>query len=686
MRKIKFITAVVISTALMVSTAVSAYATCGQDYETTNSNAQNYTKWSTPIESYLTETTDGKLMRVQKSDDNTGILVEYYTKDYKLQESRIIDDELPIFGGFYATDENYYILSGQNNSEKDDTVEVLRLTKYDKDWNRIASASEYGANTKKPFDAGSARMTHDGKYLFIRTCHLMYSGHQANYTIQVDTEQMKVTSAFSGVYDSTYGYISHSFNQFIKIDNGQLVGVDHGDYYPRAFILQLYTGDYTNGNFISRCQTKRFMTFQSHWNSNETGASAGGFEISDSAYLLAGNTVSQENRDIDDLVTRNIFVAAISKDSKELTTNWITTYKEGETGTSTPQFVKIGENEYMLLWTRNGMVNYTRIDGNGNQTGKIYEMSGDLSDCVPIVVNGKLVWYVCKNDDITFYEINLANPASTNKTEVERGHDYKVVTMDEKGYATLKCRSCGHQTQRETADTIYLKFYMKSGNNFYGINKYTYQDLKPGDRVYAAVSMYNSTSSKVYHDKYTIEIDDKDVVQYCEPQNGESYFSFVVKKFGSANITVRSEMNDGLYQTYQFIVPFYCYINSANNTISSFQEGTTVSDIAGKYTGPVQVKDRNDKVLDNSSKVGTGYKVTEQETGKVYTTILRGDINGDAIINVLDMEAIQKSILGISPLTGVYEQASDIDKDDQISVLDMEAIQKHVLGIEIISR
>ena len=261
-----------------------------------------------------------------------------------------------------------------------------------------------------------------------------------------------------------------------------------------------------------------------------------------------------------------------------------------------------------------------------------------------------------------------------------------MVTMDEKGYATLKCRSCGHQTQRETADTIYLKFYMKSGNNFYGINQYTYQDLKPGDRVYAAVSMYNSTSSKVYHDKYTIEIDDKDVVQYCEPQNGESYFSFVVKKFGSANITVRSEMNDGLYQTYQFVVPFYCYINSANKTISSFQEGTTVSDIAGKYTGPVQVKDTNDKVLDNSSKVGTGYKVTEQETGKVYTTILRGDVNGDAIIDVLDMEAIQKSILGISPLTGVYEQASDIDKDDQISVLDMEAIQKHVLGIEIISR
>lgn len=90
MRKMKFLTMFVISTVLLASTAVTAYATCGQDYETTNIDAQNYTKWSTPIESYLTETTDGKLMRVQKNDDNTGILVEYYTKDYKLQESRIM--------------------------------------------------------------------------------------------------------------------------------------------------------------------------------------------------------------------------------------------------------------------------------------------------------------------------------------------------------------------------------------------------------------------------------------------------------------------------------------------------------------------------------------------------------------------------------------------------------------------
>ena len=32
----------------------------------------------------------------------------------------------------------------------------------------------YGANTTVPFDAGSARMTHSGDHLLVRTCHEMY--------------------------------------------------------------------------------------------------------------------------------------------------------------------------------------------------------------------------------------------------------------------------------------------------------------------------------------------------------------------------------------------------------------------------------------------------------------------------------------------------------------------------------
>jgi hypothetical protein len=46
------------------------------------------------------------------------------------------------------------------------------------------------------------------------------------------------------------------------------------------------------------------------------------------------------------------------------------------------------------------------------------------------------------------------------------------------------------------------------------------------------------------------------------------------------------------------------------------------------------------------------------------------------------MEAIQKSILGISKLVGAYKSAAIISGGEtDISVLDMEAVQKDILGI-----
>ena len=60
-----------------------------------------------------------------------------------------------------------------------------------------------------------------------------------------------------------------------------------------------------------------------------------------------------------------------------------------------------------------------------------------------------------------------------------------------------------------------------------------------------------------------------------------------------------------------------------------------------------------------------------------------GDVNGDGSVSVLDMEAIQKDILGISKLEGAFKMAAKLtNQSDEISVLDMEAIQKHILGIE----
>lgn len=212
-------------------------------YEEENIEQQNYLRWSHPVRSYLTVCQDGGFMRVQDLDSDAGILVEYYNPSYHLLFSRMIGKELPLFGAFYETGQYYFLLTGQLNMDERPDVEVYRITKYDKNWNRISSVGLNDCNTVEPFDAGSARMDTDGKYLYIRTCHRMYKSlkdglnHQANVSIILDMEAMNITESYTAVSRSPFGYVSHSFNQFIKVDNDMIAAVDHGDAYPREIQL-----------------------------------------------------------------------------------------------------------------------------------------------------------------------------------------------------------------------------------------------------------------------------------------------------------------------------------------------------------------------------------------------------------------------------------------------------------------
>lgn len=139
-------------------------------YGGSNIGDQDYYTWSDTVKSYLVYQ-NGRYMRFQANAVRSGYLVEYYDKNFKLLSRRTVNKELDMFGGFCQSGDYYYVLSGQTNYDESDNVEVYRITKYDKNWNRISSCGLKGANTYIPFDAGSARMTSSGRYLMIRTCH-----------------------------------------------------------------------------------------------------------------------------------------------------------------------------------------------------------------------------------------------------------------------------------------------------------------------------------------------------------------------------------------------------------------------------------------------------------------------------------------------------------------------------------
>ena len=449
-------------------------------YTGDNIEDQNYeySQWAKPIRSYLTYE-NGTYMRVQAGADANGYVVEYFDSSFTITGRKIVPQELPLFGGFYEMNGNYYILSGQTNKNESDSVEVYRITKYTKDWNRVASCGLYGENTTVPFDAGSARMAAYGDYLMIRTSHEMYAidgvNHQANVTIQVDTSTMKITDSFTKVMNINYGYVSHSFNQFIQMENGKIVAVDHGDANPRSIVLVRYPSVVTSSGFTrgisysSACKATDIVAFEGTKGANYTGATVGGFEISDTAYLTAGSV------DIDSTAKysagQDIFVGVVSKSTDAVTVNKITNYTAGQGTTDTPQFVKIGTNSYMLLWHRGSSVYYTKIDGNGNQVGAIYSLAGDLSDCVPVLAGDKLVWYTWKNETLQFYQININDLSDYTVKNVVLGHSYQVsATNASDASVVLTCSKCGQSHTEYVVKSFAVYWYGSADNGYYYTN------------------------------------------------------------------------------------------------------------------------------------------------------------------------------------------------------------------------
>ena len=550
---------IVLSGAMAVSTAVSAgsfsafaVAQCVA-YSGSNVNDQDYVQWSDTVKSYLTVCDNGNYMRVQSGAIEGKLLVEYYSSDFEPLSTKLIDNELPIFGAFYDSGNNYYVLSGQENPKQNDSLEVFRITKYDKNWNKIKSCGLYGANTTVPFDAGSARMTHSGDHLLVRTCHEMYkssdgNNHQANVTIEVDMPSMTITDSYTGIMNVDYGYVSHSFNQFIKTDGNHIVALDHGDAHPRSAVLVKYNSDFTTGKFfpsyfeqVSNIDVVTYPEYTAgHY--NYTGAAIGGFDVSSSSYIVAQSTVDLDY--INTSETRNVYVSAVSKDLSTNKLNKITSYAEGTDSASAPQLVKINNNSFLLLWSRDTKVSCVKLNADGTVNGSIHTFEGSLSDCQPVIKNGRAVWYVYDKNNVTFNSLNLSNLDDIKTVDVKTGHDYETKYASKTdGTVTQTCKSCGYVNKFTvpTSTTVYWRTDL-SNTSFSSVLSKT--QFSVGDSI--DFWLYDDTD-------YTVEFSDRSMVSVNKLENyANDIRRITFKNGGSLTVKIYPTYNPSVAKTYKF--------------------------------------------------------------------------------------------------------------------------------------
>ncbi len=442
-KKISFILSMALAFTMSVS---NVYAF---DYQFTDSTSgiqvssnqgnvvESSAKYAQIAKSFIDKSSDGTITRVEVVNGN--VFVEEYSSDYTYLSTKQLPLELPRFGGaYFGSGYNFLVFLQDNNNEHDDR-EVMRIVKYDKDWNPIKSASVYGANTVKPASSANLSIVEKGGVLYIKTSHRMYkdddgANHQASFAVGVNIDTMDIAGTMHKMDYKTKGYISHSFAEFLTTDGNEIYEVALGDAFPRSIVA--FRGTNPAGGTLYNAD---LYNIPGPTGQNSTGFNLGGIEYatgtSTSAITLetttqnniivAGRMEAEYNDNSWSLNShiRNVFITVGNLvGTNEIKANDIipiTNYTRAEgIKTTTPKLVKVSDDKIYVMWqeykgsvSEANTVKYVVVDHNGQKLTQTMEATGKLSDVEPIVSGNEILWYATTGGVPTFYTLN----ADTNE-------------------------------------------------------------------------------------------------------------------------------------------------------------------------------------------------------------------------------------------------------------------------------
>ena len=421
---------------------------------------------------FLTSVEDG-YMRV--AYDGKSVVIEYYDEDFHMVRQGKLSMELDVWGGFYKGEDAYYIAEGQLNKDDIDGTEVVRIIKYDFDWNRLGAGNilaqegwEY--EIRYPFDYSCINMEEvDGK-LYLITGREGYvdeqygMGHQGMMLIRMDEETFDT--------EIVYGDFWHSFAQYLVHD-----GTD------------LYIGELSEGSgctMLSRFDTARagtdyFDVFSDRFPVLEYGgsrtsawaiavyASVDDLTLSSDNILCLGTSIDQSQYDnVTPEMAHNIYltVTPLSDPGTENTTvKWLTDYSgDGKCFIGT-NITKVNDDRFLVTWEELpedpdsitladkqdtlscGMLHYVFVDGSGNKISEEYTAPAMFSECHPILKDGRVVYYSSSDNCLDFYTIDAqSGDFSKSVTRIAGNNvswDYKDGVLSLSGEGAIKAVTNG---------------------------------------------------------------------------------------------------------------------------------------------------------------------------------------------------------------------------------------------------
>ncbi|MDO4553616.1 MAG: leucine-rich repeat domain-containing protein [Lachnospiraceae bacterium] len=377
--------------------------------------------------------TDGGYMRIYYRKETNTVGIEYYDSAFHILSKKTISMELELWGGFYAGSDAYYLVEGQYNVAESDTAEVIRVIKYDRNWNRIGAAKItgnpdlFGGEVRIPFNTGCVECTEYNGKLYVVTGHEGYvdenvgQGHQGFLMIAID-----ITSMTGKVVKSD---LSHSFAQFIENQGSDLYVLEQSEGHHCTQLSKLST-DTFKGEALSVLHYGGVRTSSRAIN---CFASVDGLALSSDHVLCLGTSIDQSQYDnVTRQTAHNIYLTVTPKENftEEATkVIWLTNYiGEGKSFLGT-HITKINDNRFLIMWEEyntkgtvssddsltSSLLHYIFVDGEGNRISREFTDSKSISDCQPIVNGSKVVYYASNGNIVDFYSIDSQTGVASKK-------------------------------------------------------------------------------------------------------------------------------------------------------------------------------------------------------------------------------------------------------------------------------
>lgn len=128
--------------------------------------------------------------------------------------------------------------------------------------------------------------------------------------------------------------------------------------------------------------------------------------------------------------------------------------------------------------------------------------------------------------------------------------------------------------------------------------------------------------------------------------------------------------------------PVYTAIPLGQTTDGDYWPGLTPGATASQLGRNVTVYD-GDLVVSDDTPLATG--MTAQVGGQTYILVVKGDLNGDGKITIIDLVSLQSHLVGKTSLTGAYKEAADLNDDGAISITDVVKAARVIVGKDTVS-